>query len=370
MQKLETRLKNVLRLIGGNYVVLVVLLVSIELLGQLAFKLYTGKYIIEIFTPEEDWVFQSHPYLGITLKKDTYLQGEELSIRINDRGFRITNPDGYPVNEEAFNIVCIGGSTTFCTHVSDVQSWPFLLQQQLGPEFCVYNLGTPGYSTLEGIIQLSTVVSDLDPDLIIFYQGWNDLHSYHIRPRSPLYEWHSDMVKESMLVKPTSITKWYEGLFIFRFSRRIGRWFNKQFNILPQSPYKAEQVPDTYVDSLYSRNLKTMKALSDHLGAQSLFIPQVMNKDFLWETSEESTGWTPTIHNHSFPDLIDHLNQIMIKSFEDSPKIVLKTNGMQPYSWEKSDFEDLGHFSFQGNKRFANLVYTWIQDSLPQNPSN
>ncbi|MEM6632752.1 MAG: SGNH/GDSL hydrolase family protein [Bacteroidota bacterium] len=370
MQKLGTGVKKGLRLVLGNYVVLVVLLVSLELIGQLAFKLYAGKFIIELFTPEKDWIFESHPYLGISLKRGAFLKGEELTFRIDSLGFRATTPLEYQENEASYNIVCVGGSTTFGVNVSDYQTWPFLLQDTLGKEFRVYNLGVPGYSTLEAMLQLTTIVPELDPDLIIFFQGWNDLHYYHVRPKTSMYHWHVNMVREGVLVQSTPITRWYEALFLFRLSRRIGRYLSQTTPLFPRKTVQTYRVPDPYIDSLYTRNLQTLNTLAKHLEAQPLFIPQVINKTYLLNTQIESDRWTPTIHNHAFPDLMDHINGIMIQTFQDTPNLVLKNNGMNPYRWEESDFTDHGHFSYQGNKKFADMIYQWIDNNLPEMQPN
>jgi len=368
MQKIGRSLRNALGWIGINYAVLVVLLVSIELLGQLAFKVYTGKFVIEIFAPPKNWIFEEHPYLAACSKKDVRVESEGIAFTIDPQGFRITskNPFAMPT-PKAYTIVCLGGSTTFGTHVDDSESWPYLLQDTLGSTYKVYNLGTPGYSTLEALIQLSTVVPDLKPDLVIFYQGWNDIHNYHTYPKSPLYEWHGAISKKGLFAAPPTIFQWYEGLFLWRFSKRIGR--NLTQWISPPTPKPTYEEIDPYFDKIYARNLTTLDVLTHHLNAQALFIPQVINKDYFLESPQDSSDWSPTLKNKALPSLMDHFNQVMIESLHKRQTNVIKNVGMNPYTWKKSDFMDEGHFSPQGNKKFCNLILPYVL-TLTHKPTN
>ena len=354
MQKFGSSVKNVLKLIGINYFVLVVLLVSVELLGQAIYKLYTGKFILETFSPPQGWVFRAHPYQNIGLIQNAHIKRGDNSVTINSQGQRITSPIEQFAEEDKFSVVCIGGSTTFCVSVDDTQTWPYVLQSKLGPEFQVFNLGVPGHSSLEAIIQMTTQVPDLKPDLVIFYEGWNDLHNYHTGTKTPDYEWHADLIREGLLLKQTPIHKFYEVSSIFRFTRRIGSYLFPPLETIDSGALK--KTPESYIDSLYVRNLKMLQTLSLYLKTETLFVPQVMNKGYLTRTSKENEDWTPTLHNEALPRLIDHINSLMLSCFEDSSEHVLSQNGMQPYTWKESDFIDEGHFSVEGNEKFATML--------------
>lgn len=80
-----------------------------------------------------------------------------------------------------FRIVCLGGSTTFGLYETDeTKTYPAQLEAELNrrysaPTFEVINAGTPGWSSAEDLINLAFRVLELEPDLIITYEGVNDV---------------------------------------------------------------------------------------------------------------------------------------------------------------------------------------------------
>ena len=78
-------------------------------------------------------------------------------------------------------IMAIGSSTTFDPAVSgDQATWPARLQfwlHQLAPSqpVEVINAGVPGYGVMDDVIRLETELFQYQPDVIILYEGHNDL---------------------------------------------------------------------------------------------------------------------------------------------------------------------------------------------------
>jgi lysophospholipase L1-like esterase len=77
--------------------------------------------------------------------------------------------------------MAVGGSTTFDSFVStDSAAWPARLEHWLerlapGLRVEVINAGVPGYGVTQDLIRLETELYAYRPDLIILYQGHNDL---------------------------------------------------------------------------------------------------------------------------------------------------------------------------------------------------
>ncbi len=101
-------------------------------------------------------------------------------VHVNRQGFRgsdvaLDKPCG------ATRIIAVGGSTTFDTFVSrDEAAWPARLQmwlRQLAPQrpVEVINAGVPGYRVIDDLIRLEIELYQYQPDIIILYQGHNDL---------------------------------------------------------------------------------------------------------------------------------------------------------------------------------------------------
>jgi lysophospholipase L1-like esterase len=101
---------------------------------------------------------------------------------IDAQGFR-----GRPVATEkppdVLRIMVVGSSTTFDPQVTgDAAAWPARLEvwlTRLSPErkYEVINAGVPGYRVIDDLIRLETELYQYQPDLIILYEGHNDLFS-------------------------------------------------------------------------------------------------------------------------------------------------------------------------------------------------
>ena len=104
-------------------------------------------------------------------------------------GWAHVGPQGFrgiadvPVRRTAgtIRVMAIGSSTTFDIGVTaDSNAWPARLERLLNAQLApakveVINAGVPGYSALDDLIRLQTDLYRYQPDLIIFYEGHNDL---------------------------------------------------------------------------------------------------------------------------------------------------------------------------------------------------
>jgi len=68
-----------------------------------------------------------------------------------------------------------GGSTTFGWSVADGEDWPAQLGRLLGDSVDVVNAGRPGATTFRDFTYLRDRLLQLDPDIVIFYEGYNDM---------------------------------------------------------------------------------------------------------------------------------------------------------------------------------------------------
>ena len=108
-------------------------------------------------------------------------------IRINSLGFR--GPElKVPKPASTVRIAFLGSSTTYCAEVSSNENaWPHLVAQALhahwsGSTVDYVNAGVPGYSVASSLQNLKSRVAPLDPDIIVIYEGHNDLsgNSFHL----------------------------------------------------------------------------------------------------------------------------------------------------------------------------------------------
>ena len=97
--------------------------------------------------------------------------------------------------DNTFRIFTIGGSTTFGTAAVDNETWPAHLQQVINEkitdkEIEVINAGIPSSQTESEYDLIKSKLPSLDPDLIIMYDGWNELR-YQFPAEKTILNWES-----------------------------------------------------------------------------------------------------------------------------------------------------------------------------------
>jgi lysophospholipase L1-like esterase len=135
-----------------------------------------GRWVDHPFLP-----YIGRPNADYTLE-NTGPGGERLSEHIanNAYGYRSTP---FPERKEPgdFHIVCLGGSTTYGRGAaSNSQTWPELLERRLAERypdrrFRAFNLGLDRANITVNVVSLALVGAHLEPDLVITYEGYNDI---------------------------------------------------------------------------------------------------------------------------------------------------------------------------------------------------
>ena len=69
----------------------------------------------------------------------------------------------------------MGGSTTLGYTVTDGEDWPTQLGRMLGEGFEVLNAGRPGATTYRDFAYLRDYLADLELDVVVLYEGFNDM---------------------------------------------------------------------------------------------------------------------------------------------------------------------------------------------------
>jgi lysophospholipase L1-like esterase len=117
------------------------------------------------------------PVSGLTIPVAGQTRG---SIHINSLGFR--GPEiSMPKPDNMMRLAFLGGSTTFCAEVSSNEmTWPHIVWKTLSEKwpnvrFDYANAGVPGYVVESSIRTLESRVKRLKPDVIIIYDGINDM---------------------------------------------------------------------------------------------------------------------------------------------------------------------------------------------------
>lgn len=369
-----------LLLIVVNIAVLCTLLVIIELTGQVIYFLIHGKLLYQVkssttATNVDSEVFEYHPFFAARLRQNARIVDPKTneSVTITAKHTRWT---GAPENDSnLIKIAVVGGSTTFCTSVTDKDSWPAILQAKLGNKFSVINYGVPGYSTVDAIIQLALIIPEEKPDFIIFYEGWNDIYLYHSPDLTPDYYIQGiglqDVLEVPRYREQTLLEKLNDISAIVRISSKIKSKLSVPIKTHPCIKYDS---PDPLVDRLYIRNLKTMKILSENIAEYTLFVPQVMNYDWFMNykdpeicnaQGDDNIG-PRYIKSSAMPRLLDRFNLFMKSVCSSNDRKCIFVQEISDVDWEPTDFVDMGHFSKSGNEKFADIISQVILTKIKQ----
>ena len=372
-------LRQKLLLIYFNISLICMLLVGLELAGQVTFYLWKGYPLYEtdqhLIVAADGQLIELHPFLVGRLGADRRATQGGHSVTSTANHTRWTGaPDWAPVR-----IAVVGGSTTFGAGVTDSESWPARLQALLGPGYAVTNYGMPGYSSAEAVIQMALLVPEGRPDVVMFYEGWNDLHNFHDSALGPDYYSHGIRQYSNLDIErpePTGLfAKLVEVSAICRLASVTARQFAARPSAKPPGPAELtsapDSTPDVFVERIYRRNLTTMRLLAVQAGAHVLSVPQVL--DASRYSGDGSSWWTPRIRNSAMPALLQRMNGILTESCGNDQARCTVLDVTAARSWQPTDFVDEGHFSSAGNDAFARLVAAWVteatgRDLIPARP--
>lgn len=106
------------------------------------------------------------------------LQQDGFFLNINSDGFRGKEID---FKTDSYKIFFVGGSTAFgFVSLSDDMTIPSILEEKLrddGFNVQVINAGVPSASSIDGRYYIEKYIVNYNPDMIITYDGWNDVMS-------------------------------------------------------------------------------------------------------------------------------------------------------------------------------------------------
>jgi lysophospholipase L1-like esterase len=137
--------------------------------------------ILRIYNPLGFRIKGDKIILPVNKKEIIYHEGSGKLDRVvihqsNSLGFRGPEPPGNFA--DWLTIVTVGGSTTECYELAEDKTWPHQLGEKLQPGFknpWVNNAGFCGYSTFGNIILVKDFIVKLNPKVLIFLVGINDL---------------------------------------------------------------------------------------------------------------------------------------------------------------------------------------------------
>jgi lysophospholipase L1-like esterase len=246
-------------------------------------------------------------------------------------------------------IFAFGGSTTYDIGNADDATWPSDLSKLLGKDYVVENLGVPGYTSLENLIQSLFVFRERRPACAIYYVGWNDLRSAHVKG---LRDDYSDFQL------PAQIGNLAVG-------RRPGFLENNMLLLRLILSVFAEKEPravaepgqpldqkDQRLSRIFSENMQLIADVDRHFGVKPIFVPQILN--YRRFTAGRSSGWIPLVPDEDVKALMQGMNEDLAAVAKETG--VLYLDRPLSLAWQDSDFVDNGHFSAAGAEKFAEAI--------------
>jgi len=241
------------------------------------------RYVLFTSLEAKDYAWTPHPYLAY-YPTPNYRKGRTSHNSLGYRSdeFPLEKPDG------VFRIVALGGSSTYDVSIEDnAKTFTAQLEKLLHDDYGyqnvqVINAGVPGYNSWEILVNLEFRVLDLDPDLVIIYEGTNDVHARLVEP----YAYRGDDFGRRRAWQPPSVALWERSALFRILSRTMNitrqvsvddfvsaptyvSWpFESRLNEKNLDPAKIlEENPPIY----FRRNLENMIATAKEQEVQILF---------------------------------------------------------------------------------------------------
>ena len=106
---------------------------------------------------------------------------------------------------------------------------------------------------------------------------------------------------------------------------------------------------DERLEKIFVRNMKTIAAINSSRGIKTIFIGQIINKDY----PQGANVWAPFVKKGGFPALIERFNSLLK---DTAVSVHAKYIDPGVTNFEHHDFVDYSHFDVPGARKFASLI--------------
>jgi lysophospholipase L1-like esterase len=296
---------------------------------------------------ETEHRFRWHPLLqGVPIPSGT--NADDLHHNALGQRGRERTPQSL---EGKTTIALFGGSTTYDVAVGEGETWGDRLEAMLGPDhIAVINHGMLGYSTAEHVIQTAFYerTHGVPPRCAIYYIGWNDLRNSHIRNLDPGYaDFHLPGQIDNLEARRLrqSYVAFSPLLMLARYLLVPGVDTARPID---RPPGQTDAAPDTRMEEIFRRNVRTISAINRQRGIKTLWVGQVMDHRRL--LAGEPWAWVSFLRPQDISPLILRLNGLLKREAEALGDVYVDV-ALQDFT--SDDFVDHGHFTPAGSLKFA-----------------
>lgn len=306
------------------------------------------------FAPGESVNFSEHQYLNYALNPHMpYGDAKQFNA-----AYRIRR--GEPIRSRGvvrWRALVLGGSTTFGERIRREQdTWVYQLEQRVRSrcgETCeVINGGVGGYTVLENSLHYLVLLSDLQPDLVLLYEGINDVDARLFGVLTPDYSnyripWRSEgsvLPRPNPVLAPLSPYRYY---FLTRHIVHVRRTGIGGVVSPPRpSPSEWSAALDRNHPDIYRGHLRNLIHLLQGEKRRVVVLPQ----HFI-AVQEGDDVFSRGVREHN------EVNREVAEEFR-APFLRLLT---EPGTFAREDTFDNCHFNEQGSRRMAEEVFRFLE---------
>ena len=241
------------------------------------------RYVLFTSIDPKNFAWTPHPYLDY-YPTPNYKKGltSHNSLGYRNDEFSAKKPSN------VYRIVALGGSSTYDVRIEDnAKTFTAQLEKLLTEKYGyknvqVINAGVPGYNSWEMLINLEFRVLDLDPDLIIIYEGTNDVHARLVVPST--YRGDDSGRRSQWMIPPVPL--WEHSALLRIISRMMN--FTRQVSVddfvspptylswpfesrLDEDGLDPTKILEENPPIYFQRNLENMIAVANEQGVEVLF---------------------------------------------------------------------------------------------------
>jgi lysophospholipase L1-like esterase len=297
--------------------------------------------------------YVEHPYLNYALNPaQAYGDKEQFNAE-----YRIRRSEPVrPRQSVRWRALVLGGSTTFGEGVMrEEDTWVHrlegLVRTRYGDDHDVINGGVGGYTVIENLIHYVTLLSSLDPDVVILHEGINDVHPRLVGDLVPDYTnyrvpWHAD--GRVLPTPPVLLAPWYPYRYYYlrRHIRGLGTAGIGGLVSRPTPPPRTwEAALERNGPGVYRAHLADLIRIVRAQGRRVAIVPQYFSP----------RGPSDRIYAHGVTQHND-VNRALAEEF-DSP---FADAIIAPGTFAPDDTSDNCHLNAAGGAKMARLMLDFL----------
>jgi len=314
-------------------------------------------------------LYRRHPFLNTAPREGMSAAAFGKRVSFNSLGYR--SPERQVKKSPGtIRILCAGGSTTFdILSVNNSQTWPWQMEQILrerGLDAEVFNAGFPGWTSLENLVSLAIRDLDLDPDIVVLYQGINDLQPASHQPFDSQYE-HGH-AEESLRALGFELQplKWYEHSLFVEKARELVVGKRDPWQRLQKTAPSEDGVLELPTEALetFNRNVRSLVAIAIAGGSRVVLVTQPLRVRTGSAEADRAylAQWILGLDPMVVPAQLERFNSVLRELTTAGPAVL--ADAAKGVAWRDSDFGDPMHFAADGSTGMARFMADIVEGIL------